>query len=48
MKKTYQNPEIKVVKIETAQMIATSPGYGNSTNEVSGNLAPEFNDYWDE
>ena len=48
MKKTYQNPEIKVVKIETTQMIATSPGYGNETEATKGNLAPEFNDYWDE
>ena len=45
MKKTYQNPEIKVVKIETAQMIATSPGYGNETEEMEGNLARELNEF---
>ena len=48
MKKTYQNPEMKVVKMQVAQMIAASPGYGDSTDFTSGNLAPEFNGYWDE
>ena len=47
MKKTYQNPVIKVVKIQTTQMLATSPGYGGNTEQTYGNLAPEFN-IWDE
>ena len=48
MKKTYQNPTIKVIKIQaTQQMLAGSPTYGGSTNQTSGNLAPEF-DIWDE
>jgi len=44
MKKTYQNPRIKVVKIQVAQMIAASPGYGLSTTERSGNLSRRFGD----
>ena len=48
MKKTYQNPTIKVIKIQaTQQMLAGSPTYGGSTDQTSGNLAPEF-DIWDE
>lgn len=40
MKKIYINPEINVVKIQPAQMIANStPGYGGTTNETSGNAA---------
>jgi hypothetical protein len=50
MKKIYQNPEIKVVKMQVAQMIAASgdPIYGGSTNETSGNLSRENrNTFWD-
>ena len=39
MKKTYQNPEIKVVKVQTAQMIAASTEVGVGSNydpETSG------------
>ncbi|MBP1541431.1 MAG: hypothetical protein ILA25_04600 [Prevotella sp.] len=39
MKKTYINPEMNIVKIQTAQMIAASPGYGGNTNATSGNLS---------
>ena len=42
MKKTYKNPAMQIVKIQTAQIIASSPGYGGTTTETSGNLAPEF------
>jgi hypothetical protein len=42
MKKTYQNPVIKVVEIHTAQMLAASVGYGGSTSETSGNLSRRF------
>ena len=42
MKKQYKNPEIKVVKVQMAQLLAGSPGYGGSTNETSGNMAPEY------
>ena len=45
MKKTYQNPVVKVVKIHTAQMLAASEvGYGGSTLETSGNLSRRFRD----
>ena len=46
MKKIYQNPEITVVKVQTSQMMAGSPGYGGTTNETSGNLAKESWDMW--
>lgn len=41
MKKIYQNPEIKIVKVQTAQIMAGSPGYGGNTIETSGNLSRE-------
>ena len=37
MKKIYQNPEINVIKIQTSQMMAGSPGYGGETTQTSGN-----------
>ena len=42
MKKHYKNPEMKVIKVQMAQLMAGSPGYGGNTTETSGNLAPEF------
>lgn len=37
MKKTYQNPTTKVVKIQTVKMIAASPdGFNKSLNSVGG------------
>ena len=46
MKKTYIIPTLEVVRVQTQQMLASSPGYGGSTDATSGNLAPEF--YFDE
>lgn len=58
MKKIYQNPEIKVVNIQTSHMMVASPGYGGTTNQTSGNFAkggsmlwsydPEDEEYYDE
>lgn len=45
MKKIYKNPEMKVVKVQMAQLMAGSPGYGGTTTETSGNLAPEGNEF---
>jgi len=42
MKKQYKNPEMKVIKVQMAQLMAGSPGYGGTTNETNGNLAPEY------
>ena len=42
MKKKYFAPNMEVVKIQTQQMLAASPGYGGTTDATSGNLAPEF------
>ena len=36
MKKTYINPTMKVVKIHTRQMLASSPGAGLNLNETVG------------
>ena len=33
MKKTYINPEMNIVKIETQQMIAMSGGFGSGTKD---------------
>lgn len=48
MKKTYKNPEIKIVKIQTQQLIAASLGVGENVNSAAGAEAPEFNGYWNE
>ena len=48
MKHTYQHPEITVVKIATQQIIAASPGYGESTNASSGNLSRGNGAAWDD
>ncbi len=48
MKKTYINPTMTIVKIQTAQMLAASePGYGGNTTETSGNLSRESS-FWDD
>ena len=48
MKKTYINPEMTIVKIQTAQMLAASePGYGGTTTSTSGNLSREGS-FWDD
>ena len=46
MKKTYKKPQMEVVKIQTGQMLASSPGYGGNTNATSGNYARGY--YWDD
>lgn len=48
MKKIYQNPQIQIVKLQTAQIIASSPGYGGTTTATSGNLSREADFYEDE
>ena len=42
MKKQYKNPEMKVIKVQMAQLMAGSPGYGGETTATEGNLAPEY------
>ena len=41
MKKTYIEPKNTVVRINMETMVATSPGYGGTTTENSGNLSRE-------
>ena len=48
MKKIYQNPEIKNVRIQTSHIMVASPGYGGSTTESSGNLSRESGSLWDD
>ena len=54
MKKTYQNPEMKVVKIQVAQMIAASPegfkgALGTEGGDGSGALGRRGgDDLWDD
>lgn len=47
MKKIYQNPEMKIVKIQTAQMIAVSTKmYGkNATGDA---MSRQGNSLWDD
>lgn len=52
MKKIYQNPEIKIVKVETSKILAGSSeetlNYGGSTTKSSGNLSRDGGDFWDD
>lgn len=49
MKKIYQNPEIKVVKIQTAKMIAASQlGIGDNVESASGAESRRFGSHWDD
>lgn len=42
MKKTYINPDIRIVNIQISQILAGSPEYGGTTPAFSGNLSREF------
>lgn len=52
MKKTYQNPEMKIVNVQTTQLMAGSPDGFNSTKgttKVSGSAAlGRGGSYWDD
>jgi len=49
MKKIYQNPTIKIVRIATQRLLADSLQYGRgTTTETSGNLSRRGNDFWDD
>ena len=50
MKKIYHNPEIKIVKVQTAQMIAASEkrGFGDSVESASGAESRRFGGFWDD
>jgi len=51
MKKTYQNPEMKVVKIKTAQLLAGSPlqlGIGESFKSADGAESRRFGSFLDD
>jgi hypothetical protein len=46
MKKIYQNPTIKIVRIATQRLLADSLQYGRTTTETSGNLSRRGNNLW--
>lgn len=51
MKKTYINPQIKVIKIEAARMIAASTELGVSSTNYNGTTTVESrrgNSLWDD
>ena len=49
MKKIYQNPEMKVIKIQTAKMLAASQlGIGDSVGSASGAEARRYDPLWDD
>lgn len=49
MKKTYQNPTTKIVKIQTVQMIATSNlNVGNAYQSEDVVLSREGGSLWDD
>jgi len=48
MTKKYNSPMLQVVSINKSDIIVTSPLYGGSTTETSGNLgADRFRDWED-
>ena len=48
MKKIYQNPKIEIIKVQTTQMIANSPGYGGTTDANRNNLSRQDGGWDDE
>jgi len=50
MKKTYQNPTTKTVKIYTVQMIAASEqlGFGAPVSTAAGTDSRQGGDFWDD
>ena len=50
MKKTYQNPLTKIVRIEAARIMAASErmGFGSSVDSASGADSRRRNDAWDD
>ena len=49
MKKTYQNPEITIVSVQTTPILAGSPGYGGTTTATEGNLSRQYGGaFWDD
>lgn len=50
MKKTYINPEMEIVKIETQQLIAASVGWGGDANPntAEGRPMDDFDDLLNE
>ena len=51
MKKIYQNPELKVVKIKTAQLLAGSPlqlGIGDEVKTTTGAESRRFGSFLDD
>lgn len=49
MKKIYQNPEMKVVKIQTAKMLAASQlGIGENVNTAEDAESRSFGSHWDD
>ena len=48
MKKIYQNPTIKIVRIATQRLLADSLQYGGTTTKNNGNLSRRGNDLWDD
>ncbi|MBR1395011.1 MAG: hypothetical protein IJ559_05065 [Prevotella sp.] len=48
MKKTYKNPTIKIVSLQSTPILAGSPGYTNTTTDAtSGNLS-RSGSFWDD
>ncbi len=49
MKKTYKNPSMEVITIETNQMLASSPNPGFTTTGSTNTMESRgFDDDWDD
>lgn len=48
MKKIYQNPEIKIVNIQTAQLMTDSMAVGNAYQSGDAVLSRDGGSFWDD
>ena len=48
MKKTYQNPEMRVVKVQTQQLLEASAGFGSGTQDGSKAASRHRRNVWDD
>ena len=47
-KNAYNAPTMEILEAEVDQLLVASPQYDGTTEETSGNLAPEFDGDFDD
>ena len=48
MKKTYQNPEMEVIKVQTQQLLEASAGFGPGTKDGGNAASRHRHNVWDD